>query len=171
MTTKPLKRLILNEALPHGLFAVRGESGALWVLDWQGSRYGESRGIRIRGREGNVGYDDNRWLYLARMAAINPDNPHDDRAWEIRTGWRHRWEQTYENGQYRQTACTSIESVTLGQVEGWLEEALTAPDRPISPAMDPAEQVPPAFRRLLGLDDPPHPATEPDDEQGDGDDS
>lgn len=67
MPQQSLRRLILNDALPHGLFAVRGESPAFWVLDWRGNAYGQSRAMRIRGRHGSVGMDDNRWLWVARM--------------------------------------------------------------------------------------------------------
>lgn len=38
--------------------------------------------------------------------------------------------------------------------EAWLAEAIAAPARPISPQMDPVQQVDPVFRRLLGIDGP-----------------
>lgn len=155
MSGTPLRRLALNDALRHGLFAVRGESGTIWVLDWQGAGYGASQALRIRTEQSNVGFDDNKWLHLARMSAINPDDPHDERFWEIRVGWRHRWEHTWEDGSYPQTACVSIEPVTAEEVEQWLQKARLAPERPISPEMDPFSQLSPGFRRLLGLDGDP----------------
>ncbi|MGC3995173.1 MAG: hypothetical protein QM779_13840 [Propionicimonas sp.] len=142
---------------PHGLFAVYGDQpgGAIWVLDWHGRRYGQSRAIRIRGTAGNVGYDDNQWLRLADVAGRNPDDPDDIRHWEFRVGWRHRWTRTYSDGWYDQTRCTRIEPTEQGQVEEWLKAALDLPRRPVSPAMDPVEQLDPRLRRLLGLEGPP----------------
>ena len=73
-----MKRLILNDPLTPGLWAVRGESGALWVLDWQGRSPRQSRAVRIRGHEGNVGYDDNHGLGLAHIIAVSPDDQSAD---------------------------------------------------------------------------------------------
>lgn len=160
MTARPLRRLILNDALQHGLWAVRGDSPAFWVLNWRGSLHEPSFAVRIRGVGGNVGCDDNKWFHLLRLSARNPDDPSDNRWWEIRVGWRHRWELPLEGGWYDQTACTAIEPVTADQVEEWLMAAKSAPRRTISPQMDPVEQLDPAPRRLLGLDGPTSPDPE-----------
>jgi hypothetical protein len=150
------------------LYAVHGDSPTVWVLDWQGSGHGESLALRVRGVGGNVGMHDNRWFHLLRLSARNPDDPAHNLWWEIRVGWRHRWELPYEAGWFDQTACTAIDAATREQVDAWLVEAKAAPHRPISPQMDPTLQVPPELRHLLGLDAPtstpvPEGITSPDD--------
>lgn len=148
-----MKRLVLNDALPAGMWLVRGESPVRWILDWQVTREGHAWAVRIRGDSGDVGMQDNEWFPLGGLSAVNPDNPLDWRPWEIRVGWRHRWERLMESGWYHQTPCTAIEPVSEAQVTEWLDEARKVPWRPLSPAMDPAHGLPPGIRKLLGLDD------------------
>lgn len=100
---------------------------------------------------------DNKWFHLLRLSAHNPDDPSNNHWWEIRIGCQHRWELPYEAGWYDQTACTAIEPVTRDQVEAWLVQANAGPRRPISPQMDPTQQVPRELQHILGLDGPASP--------------